>query len=173
MIGNRLNPRTAYISLGLLLLVLAGLLGVGIQDHPLGINELYPRQAGSHNLNGKTVLLRGEPIFEPHSDFRFNVLYLVDAEAPESLRDPAFGFWFGARIEGFACTAGAGELVCGPFDPRRAQALEFRGTLHVEQVGKKAILWLSDVDFAEARQRVGGDWQPLVVEQFAIPLDGE
>jgi hypothetical protein len=155
--------------LGLLLLVLAGLLGMGIQDHPLGIDELWRRQLGGQNLDGKTVLLRGEPIFDPHSDFRFNALYLVDAGTSEVFREPEFAFWFGIRIESFSCAEGAGQLTCGPFDPRPAQALEFRGTLHVEQVGKKAILWLSDVDFAEARQLIGGRWQPLPFGEFTVP----
>jgi len=37
-------------------------------------------------------------------------------------------------------------------------------------VGKKAILWLSDIDLAHSQQLINGEWRAIQAGKFIIPL---
>jgi len=145
------------------------------ENHPIGIDELWKREYEHGNLEGKTVTVRGDIVFEPLSDFRFNNLYLVDTETPEEFRMPDHGFWFGLRIGGISCTTYTDEKIvtCEPFDPSQATTFEFKGMLHFDQVGKKEIMWLSNIEFDQARQLVDGKWQSVPLGRFTIPIESD
>jgi hypothetical protein len=165
-------------SLRAVIAVLATILGLAAiyffwnENRPYGVNELWDRDS-RRSLEGKTLVVRGDVVFEPRSDFRFNAIYLLDTETPPEQRSPEAGFWFGLRIQGASCTVqpGANSAVCEPLDPTGATTFEFKGTVHLQRVGKKEIMWLSDVDFLHSRQLVDGHWQPIPLGTSIISLD--
>ncbi len=143
------------------------------EKRPVGVNELWQKEIEHGSLEGKTVTVQGDMIFEPFSDFRFNSIYLMDSETPEEYRMPSYGFWFGVRIDGVSCSADADKstVTCEPFDPSKAKTFEFKGTIHLGRIGKKEIMWLSDVDFEHSRQLIDGKWEPIPLGEFIIPLE--
>ena len=158
------------------LLALAGTYIYWNENRPKGINELWEQEYNHRtNLEGQTIVVRGDMVFDPLSDFRFNSIYLLDSATASEYRAPAYGFWFGIRIDGVSCSidTNAHSTTCEPFDPTRATTFEFKGTVHLEQVGKKKIMRLWDVDFAHSRQLVDGKWEPIPLGRFVIPLTKE
>jgi hypothetical protein len=169
------KSKSISIAIGALCIML-GIMGIYVAcsgNHPKGINELWQQELDHNNLEGKTIVVRGDVVFEPLSDFRFNSLYLVDTATPSERRTPADGFWFGIRIDGVSCIVdtNANWTTCAPFDPTRATTFEFKGTVHLEQIGKKKIMWLSDVEFAHSHQLIDGRWQPIPLGRYIIPLE--
>jgi hypothetical protein len=142
-------------------------------NRSVGVDELWRMEYENRNLEGNTVTVRGDMLFEPLSDFRFNSVYLVDTESPNSARTPEYGFWFGIGIDGISCSIDtvASLVICEPFDPSQAIAFEFRGKIHLEQIGKKEIMWMSDIDFEHSRQLINGKWEPIPLGEFTIPLE--
>jgi hypothetical protein len=142
-------------------------------NRSVGVNELWRREYENRNLEGKTVTVRGDIIFDPLSDFRFNSVYLVDTSSPHSDRTPENGFWFGIRIDDLSCSidTDARLATCEPFDPSQATAFEFRGTIRLKQIGKKEIMWMSDIDFEHSHQLIDGEWEPIPLGEFTIPLE--
>lgn len=169
------RSRIAPIAVGVfaLLLVLGIVFTYWNTNHAFGVNQLWQKEYEHRNLEGKIVTVRGDMVFEPLSDFQFNAIYLVDAETPISYRSPSDGFWFGIRIADASCSVkvSANVVTCEPFDPSRATTFEFKGTVHLKQVGKKEIMWLSDIDFEHSRQLIDGKWEPIPLGEFAIPLE--
>jgi hypothetical protein len=155
--------------------VALGLVGIFISwnaNRPRGVNDLWQRELADRDLEGRELVVRGLVVVDPLSDFRFNALYLVDSSTPLEMRTPENGFWFGIGIDGASCTVTTtpDSAACEPFDPTRATTYELKGTAHLQQVGKKKVMWLSDVDFAHSRQLVDGKWQPIPLGRFIIPL---
>lgn len=172
----RHTNKTVHIVAGVAALaLLAALVGVlvAIDQEPLGVDELLRMQLAGEDLEERKITIRGDLVFEPQSDFRFNALYLIDSSTPAERREPAYGFWFGLRIDGFHCQERhlSEALICSPFDPRQAQSYRFTGRLHSQQVGKRRVMWLSDVDFEGSRQLIGGNWQPVPLGEFGISLE--
>ncbi len=159
----------------LLLVVMAMVFIYWNENHPIGVDQLWQMENESRKLEGKTVTVRGDMVCDPLSDFRFNDLYVVDSETPEEYRAPSYGFWFGVRIDGISCTmdTNKGIVTCEPFNPCQAKTFEFKGTIHLDQVGKKEIMWLSDVEFEQARQLVDNKWQSVPLGSFTFPLERE
>jgi hypothetical protein len=153
-------------------LVLAGAFFLWNERRPRDVNDLWQLEYQTRHLEGTAARVRGALVFDPSSDFRFNAIYLLDSSTPAELRTPENGFWFGIGLDGVSCvaTAAADALVCEPFDPTQASAYEFTGTLHLAQVGKKEVMWLSDIDFEHGRRLVDGRWQPIPLGRFVIPL---
>jgi len=142
------------------------------ENHPVSVNELWnvdPR----YSLVGETRTVVGEILFEPSSEFQFNGVFLVDSATPLDNRSPEDGFWFGIRIDGESCIVDelAKLVTCEPFDPTLAVAYKFKGTVQIEAVGKKDIMWLTDVDFEHSRQLVNGEWQPIPLGKFTFPSE--
>ena len=168
------KSRILSIGLGIILLLLVVVMTFiyWSENRPIGVNKLWQMENEPRKLEGKTMTVRGDMVCDPLSDFRFNDLYLVDSETPEEYRDPSYGFWFGIKIDGISCTIDTNEGIatCEPFNPCQATAFEFKGTIHLDQVGKKEIMWLSDIQFEQARQFVNGRWQPIPLGKFAFPL---
>jgi hypothetical protein len=153
---------------------LAGLLILGSffflsRERCYTVNQVW-RMLEDANMEGKRYTVRGDAIFIPGSDFKFNTLYLIDPETDSAYRQPEYGFWFGVRIADLSCRADEDAWTCEPFDPSHAQAFELKGTLHTTQVGKKEILWLSGIDLAHSRQLINGEWRPIPEGKFTIPL---
>jgi len=173
MVWQKSRTISVAVSVFFLLLVFVGIFISWIEKRPNGVNELWQLDYENNNLEGKTIVVRGDIIFEPLSDFRFNSVYLVDIETPSENRTPSDGFWFGIGIDGVSCVAdtNANLVTCEPFDPTQTTTFEFRGTIHVEQIGKKEIMWLSDVDFEHSRQLIDGKWQLIPLGRFLIPLE--
>lgn len=164
------------IGVAVLALLLASVwLLVVRNEAPIDVDELWGMQYEGEELDGRSITVRGDAVFDPQSDFRFNALYLVDSLTPMERRSPADGFWFGIRIDGFTCQAGkrAGSLVCSPFDPSRARTFEFKGEIHTTQVGKRRVIWLSDIDFNRSRQLIEGSWLPIPLGEFEIITPAE
>jgi hypothetical protein len=168
-----INGKVILILLGIILIGAAGAAGYRFwqENDPMGVIEIWKTEP-LYSLAGETRTVRGEIIFEPLSDFTFNGIFIADSSVPKEALSPQTGFWFGIRIEGVTCDIDhmAKLVTCAPFDPTRSASYEFKGTLNVETVGKKAILWLSDVDFKHSRQLVNGEWQAIPLGEFAIPL---
>jgi len=169
-----LRLRHLFTVLGFVVLV-----GIGaaiyllqIENHPVEVNELWQFTPRS-SLNGKTRTVRGDIVFDPVSDFQFNALYLVDTESSMEYRAPEYGFWFGIRIDGAWCNIDKEkEMVnCRPFNPTLSTIYEFKGTINLEAVGKKDIMWLSDIDFEKSRQMVNGKWQPIPLGDYTFPME--
>lgn len=167
-----MSAKIVILLFGIILLAAIGAAGYRLwrQNLPIGVNELWEVEP-RYSLEGETRTVRGNIIFEPTSDFQFNAVYLVNEGTPTENRSPENGFWFGVRIEGVTCDTDhlAKQVTCEPFDPTRASTYEFKGTLNIETVGKKDILWLSDVDFERSRQLVNGEWQAIPLGSFTIP----
>jgi hypothetical protein len=158
------------------LVVLIGLSIAGylsqIENRPIDVNQL--RQSDSRSsLEGKTRTVRGELLFAPASDFQYNALYLMDPETPGEYRSPEYGFWFGIRIDGALCTMDEEKeiVTCAPFNPTLPTTYEFKGTIHIESVGKKDVMWLSDIDFEKSRQMVNGKWLPIPLGEYTFPIE--
>jgi len=172
-----LQKKSRIISVGfgiiLLLLIMVMIFIYWSENRPIGVNELWQAEYEHRNLEGKTVTVRGDIVCYPLSDFRFNDLYLVDSETPEEYQTPSYGFWFGIKIDGISCMlyTNEGIVTCEPFNPCQATAFEFKGTIHLDQVGKKEIMWLSNVDFEQAHQLVNDKWQPVPLGKFTFPLE--
>ena len=161
------------VSAFLLVLISVGVFASLLANRPVGVNELWEREYTNRNLEGKTMVVRGDILFEPFSEFRFNSVYIVDSDASIDLRSPSFAFWFGVGIDGVSCIVDDIEnlMTCQPFDPTRAKMFEFKGTINIDQVGKKEIMWLSNINFENSRQFVDGKWQPIPLGKFVIPLE--
>ena len=172
-----LQQKSRIISIGLgiilLLLVMVMIFIYWSENRPIGVNELWKTEYEHRNLEGKTVTVRGDMVCDPLSDFRFNALYLVDSDTPEEDREPSYGFWFGIKIDGISCMVDTNEgmVTCEPINPCQATAFEFKGTIHLDQVGKKEIMWLSDIEFEQARHLVNVKWQPVPLGKFTFPLE--
>ena len=159
-----------------LVIGLMGLLALGSilildRQRPYHVNQLQQMLLEGKKLEGKRVTVRGDAIFMPQSDFKFNALYLVNSGSEVDFRQPEYAFWFGIRIDDLSCSEDEDTWTCEPFDPSQAQAFELRGTLHSAQAGKKDILWLSGIDVARSRQLINGEWQPIRAGKFTIPLN--
>ncbi len=63
--------------------------------------------------------------------------------------------------------------TCKPFDPSQATAFEFKGTVHLKQIGKRPVMWLSNVDFENSRQMVNGTWQSIPMGEFEVFVEKE
>ena len=161
-----------WIALGA---VFTGLLTLGsltilARQRSYGVNQLWQMMLEDKKLEGKSMTVRGDAIFMPQSDFKFNALYLVDSDTEADFRQPEYAFWFGIRVEDLSCSAGDNAWTCEPFDPSQAEAFQLNGTLHTKQVGKKDILWLSGIDLAHSQQLINGEWRPIQAGKFIIPL---
>jgi hypothetical protein len=158
-----------------LLLLLTSASIIWVRYRVVSVNDLWKIEYNRRNLEGKVVNVRGDIIFEPNSDFRFNNVFLIDSSTSVDLRMPEDGFWFGIGIGDVSCIRDkvAMSITCEPFDPGQAMSYQFRGVVHLEQIGKKEIMWLSDIDFSHSRQLVDGKWQVIPIGEFIIPLKNE
>lgn len=145
-----LRSRISLILLGLV--VLAGI-GAAIyltwlENHPMDVNELW-RVTPRYSLEGETRTVRGIVVFDPTSDFQFNGVYLIDTETPDDFHSPVYGFWFGIRVDGVTCSTDTTKtaISCEPFGLIGGDPVELQGTIHLQQIGKKDIMWLTDVNF--------------------------
>jgi hypothetical protein len=176
-IGKRLSQRKVLLlSICVLVPLLAGWLAIHLWEQSqyigaVGIDELWNMQYEGKALEGKTAIIRGDAVADPRSTFRFNGLYLVNTETPNAGREPSGAFWFGVRIADSACTVGQKTMTCKPFDPTQAKAFEFKGTLHLVQVGKRPVMSLSNIDFTQSRQLIDGKWQQIPLGVFELPLE--
>ncbi|HSM70539.1 MAG TPA: hypothetical protein VK851_03265 [Anaerolineales bacterium] len=161
------------VSASILLLITVGFFVSLFVNHPVGVEELWKREYRNRNLEGKTVVVRGDILFEPFSDFRFNAVYIVDSDTAMNLRSPSFAFWFGVGIDGVSCVVEDGKnlMTCEPFDPTHGAVYEFKGTINIDQIGKKEIMWLSDIDFENSRQLVNGEWEPIPLGKFIVQFE--
>jgi hypothetical protein len=169
------KSRTILVAIGsfALLSVLVLIFAYLEANRSVSVDELWQMQSENRILEGKTVMVRGDILFEPLSDFGFNSIYLVDSEAPISDRTPEHGFWFGIQIDGISCSidAVASSITCQPFDPSQAITFEFTGKIHLKQIGKKKIMRISEVDFEHSRQLINGKWEPIQLGEFTFPLE--
>jgi hypothetical protein len=169
------KSRTILVAIGIfaLLSVLVLIFAYLEANQSVSVDELWRIESENRNLEEKTVTVRGDILFEPLSDFRLNSIYLVDSEAPISDRSPEHGFWFGIQIDGISCSIDtvASLVTCQPFDPSQATTFEFRGKIHLEQIGKKEIMRMSEVDFEYSRQLINGKWEPIPLGEFSFPLE--
>jgi hypothetical protein len=155
-----------------LFIILSAAAMIWLRNRAVSVNDLWGIEYSNRNLEGKTVTVRGDIIFEPLSDFRFNNVFLIDSSTVADLRLPENGFWFGIGIGNISCITNKYEMsvTCEPFDPSRATTYQFKGVVHLDQVGKKEIMWLSDIDFNHSRQLVDGKWQPIPIGKFIVPV---
>ena len=162
------------IGVVLLLLTASMIYMAWVQNRSLGVNEVWQMEF-EKSLDGRTVIVKGDVLFDPLSDFKFNKITIIDSETPADFRTPEYGFWFGIGIDGVSCTVDspAKSATCEPFDPSLVTTYQFKGTLHVEPVGKKDIMWLSDIDFEGSRCLIDGKWQPIPLGKFILPIAGD
>lgn len=173
---NRPKSRILFAAIGVVLLLLtaSGIYIAWVQNRPLGVNEVWQMNF-EKSLDGRTVTVKGDVLLDPISDFKLNKITIIDSETPADFRTPEYGFWFGIGIDGASCAVDslAKSVMCEPFDPGLVTTCLFKGTLHVEPVGKKDIMWLSDIDFAGSRCLIDGKWQPVQLGKFIIPIAGD
>lgn len=157
------------------ILILAAASILWARNRVFNVNDLWGIEYPRKNLDGKMVTVQGDIVFEPLSDFRFNNVFLIDSSTAADLRTPEYGFWFGVGVGDISCVPNKSPLsfACEPFDPSQAAIYQFRGVIHVEQIGKKEIMWLSDIDLSRSRQWVKGKWQAIPKGEFIIPLKNE
>ena len=165
-----------FIPIGVVLLLLtaSGIYFAWVQNRPLGVSEVWQMDF-EKSLDGRTVIVKGDVLLDPLSDFKFNRITIIDSETPVDFRTPEYGFWFGIGIDGASCAVDslAKSATCEPFDPSLATTYLFKGTLHVEPVGKKDVMWLTDIDLDGSRCLIDGKWQPVELGKFIIPLAGD
>jgi hypothetical protein len=167
------RKRIILLVLGIGFLILAGLITIFSlrkSPQPIEVQDLWDMRYDGLELEDRTVIIRGDSIFDPNSDFRFNAFYLVDSQTANEYRTPEYAFWFGIRIDGLTCRAKESkpDWICEPFDPRQATIFEFKGTVHLKQIGKRPIMWLSDVDFENSRQMINGTWQSIPLGETEV-----
>jgi hypothetical protein len=169
MVQHKSRILSVVIGAFFLLLVTTGVCIFRFLVYPMDVNDIWEKE----NLEGKIITVRGDIIFEPLSDFRFNQIYIMDSETPIEYRSPSYAFWFGMGIDGVSCSLDkiANIATCEPFDPSLATTFEFKGTIQLERIGKKEIMWLSNIDFEQSRQLRDGKWQPVPLGKFIIPLE--
>ena len=170
------DKRIILLVSGISFFILIGLIIVfALSGSPqrVGVQDLWNMQYDGMELENRTVIVRGDAIFTPNSEFRFNAFYLVDNQTANEYRTPEYAFWFGIRIDGLTCKAKESKTdwICEPFNPSQATAFEFKGTLHLEQVGKRPIMWLSDVDFENSRQMVNGTWESIPLGEAEVIVE--
>ena len=79
--------------------------------------------------------------------------------------------WVATTETGLLCEGNECEMICRPFDPRSADALELVGRLRVQRVdGSSYHLILDDLDLEASRQLVAGQWKPISTETVTITL---
>ncbi len=164
---------TTVIGVLILLLVIGGYFIFSFVNRPLGIDEIWKLKSEQKLETGKTVVVHGNIVLQPDSDFRFNAIYLLDEDAPDTFRTPVNGFWFGLRIDGASCVQATNpnQYTCEPFDPGLTGPFEFKGTIHFKSVGKKEIMWLSDIDYESSRRWINGEWHKIPLGKFVLVLE--
>jgi hypothetical protein len=135
-----------------------------------GVDEIWNMYYQGRDLEGKTVVIRGDAVFNPQPEYPFTELYLVSPDAPLEQREAPYGFWFGIGIADLTCQTTETSMTCQPFDPSKATVFELKGTLHLVQIGKRPVIWLMDVDFEHSRQLVDGMWQTIPLGEFDISM---
>ncbi|MCP4373744.1 MAG: hypothetical protein GY797_37430 [Deltaproteobacteria bacterium] len=88
--------------------MLAGLITIFFlrkSPQSVGIHDLWNMRHDGMELEERTVVVRGDSIFNPNSEFRFNAFYLVDSQTDDKYRSPEYAFWFGIRIDDITCRA--------------------------------------------------------------------
>lgn len=144
-------------------------LRINQMPHFIGVRDIWETQFSSQTLAAKRVAVRGRAFFDHHADHK-PTLYLVDERTPENQMTGGYAGWFGIRIADLACDTKGIYAICRPFDPTRAAAFEFVGTVHEDPAGMLAIFSLSDIDFGHSRGLIDGTWQPIPVGEFQVPL---
>jgi len=121
---------------------------------------------GGKSLRGRVVTVRGHAFLHP----QYHRLWLLNPEM-----ELPMACWFGVGIDELACEVNDNDKVmtCQPFDPSQATAFEFRGTLHLHQMGKLTFMELSNIDFEHSRQLIDSRWQPIPTGEFEIPTEEE
>ena len=151
---------------GISLLLLAGwgtfhLLG---QNRPISVDELWDMYYEGKTFQGKGIVVRGNAFLHP----QFHRLWLLNPEM-----ELPTAYWFGVEIDELTCEVSDTTMICQPFDPTQATAFEFRGTLHLRQMGKLTFMGLSDIDFEHSRQLIDGKWQSIPIGKFELSVEGE
>jgi hypothetical protein len=147
-----------------------GIVQVAIQHQAIEVGDLEQMLYDGQEVDGRTLIIQGDAVFDLQPDNYPNGLYLIDTQTPNDRRDTAYGYWFGIAIADLTCTVHDKTVICQPFDPSHATAFEFTGTVHSAQAGKRRVMWLSNLDFEKSRQFMNGKWQPLSLGQFELPM---
>ena len=144
-------------------------------NRPFGVGELWEREYKNRNLEGKTMIIRGDVLFDPQSGFHYYDVYILDTKTPNEARTHDYAIWFGVGLADISCFVDNEQKIatCQPFDPTAASKFEFKGTIHVAQIGKKEIMWLSDIDFENSCHFVDGKWLPIPLGKFVIPFENK
>ncbi|MBN1430846.1 MAG: hypothetical protein JXB07_20920 [Anaerolineae bacterium] len=141
-----------------------------LQPQAMGVDQLWHMKYKGEELEGKPVVIQGDTVFDSHADYHFN-LFLVDTLASTDEREPMSAFWFGICIADLKCEDKGTVVVCQPFDPSQADAFAFTGTIHFAPAGMRPIMELTDIDFEQSRQLIDGEWLPIPLGEFEVPVD--
>ncbi len=92
------SKKINFLVLGISFLILSGLIITFVlrkSPQPARIGDLWDMRDDGIELEGKTVIIRGDSIFDPDSEFRFNAFYLVDSQTANEYRTPEYAFGLG------------------------------------------------------------------------------
>ena len=169
------NPKWIIfrISVLLVLVISTVIIDYEITNLSIGVEENWEKDYASQNVDGKDVTIRGDILFEPLKGFHFYDVYLVDTETPIERRTHDYAVWFGVGLADIHCFVDNEQKIatCQPFDPTAASEFEFKGTVHFAPIGKKEIMWLSEIDFENSRQLVNGEWEPIPLGKFIVQFE--
>lgn len=165
---KRVSLLIAAAILTLALVIIVPFVYLFVQEsQTVGVDQLWREK---YNLESQTVAVRGVSVFDPHYDYGPR-LWLVDDQASANERQSRYAFYFGIEIAELECDDNGTTMVCRPFDPGQADAFIFKGTLHLSPAGMFPVMDLIDIDFEQSRQLINGEWLPIPLGEFEIPID--
>ena len=139
-----------------------------IWENPLAFGDQIVRVQGAAEFMIEQTLQACDP---PRCDCNHSGGHLALLDEVGDSADWEHAIWVATTESGLQCEGDECELVCRPFDPRGADALELVGRLRVQKIDTGSYhLLLDDLDVPASRRQVDGRWEPIVAETFTITL---
>ena len=160
-------------------LVQTGIISTG---HVYTVDEALRMRA---LLNGRTITLRGFSIFTPLSTMQLcdpprcdcneslsNELWLINEDTLAAGLERGDFFDHTIAVTGLDCRGDECYITCLPVNPRTENELEVTG--HFINDPKNAVYPSLEVEsWEQAREKIGGEWQPIATGTFTIQLRKE
>lgn len=169
MLKDIKKPTLYLVMVGVALLALGWTI-THFHNRPIGVDEVWNMYYRGKSLEGKTLTIKGDVVFDPQPEYPFLDLYLVDSNTSSDQRvaGASYAHWFGIGVPEFTCESIETQITCYPFNPDQVGQFELKGTLYLIPSGKRPLIFLANIDFEQSRQFVNESWQPIELEEIVI-----